>query len=55
VIGGGAAVLVSYLSMRGALLVGTLALAIIFLGVIYLERAPYERQARKPSPSAPAA
>ncbi len=54
-IGGGAAVLVSYLSTQGALLVGTLALAIIFLGVVYLERAPYERQARKPSPSAPAA
>jgi UDP-GlcNAc:undecaprenyl-phosphate GlcNAc-1-phosphate transferase len=47
--GGGAAVLVSYLSTRGALLVGTLTLAIIFTGVTFLERAPYERQAPKPS------
>jgi hypothetical protein len=50
--GGGAAVLVSYLSTRGAFLVGTLTLAIIFTGVMFLERAPYERQAPKPS-SAP--
>ena len=48
-LGGGAAVVVSYLSTRGALLVGAFSLAIIFLGVVYLERAPYERQARKTS------
>jgi UDP-GlcNAc:undecaprenyl-phosphate GlcNAc-1-phosphate transferase len=48
-IGGGAAVLVSYLSNVGAFLVGALTLAIILVGVMYLERAPYERQASKPS------
>src|SRR5467141_1557926 len=48
-IGGGAAVLVSYLSSPRAFLVGALALGIIFAGVVYLERAPYERQARKTS------
>jgi UDP-GlcNAc:undecaprenyl-phosphate GlcNAc-1-phosphate transferase len=46
-IGGGAAVLVSYLSTSGAFFVGSIALAIIFLGVAYLERAPYERQGPK--------
>src|SRR5216684_2187402 len=51
-IGGGAAVLVSYLSNGGALFVGALTLAIIFSGVMYLERAPYERQAPKPSSAA---
>jgi hypothetical protein len=50
-IGGGAAVLVSYLSSGGAFFVGALTLAIIFTGVMYLERAPYERQARKASPA----
>jgi UDP-GlcNAc:undecaprenyl-phosphate GlcNAc-1-phosphate transferase len=48
-LGGSAAVIVSYLSTRGAVLVGALTLAIIFLGVVYLERAPFERQARKTS------
>src|SRR5258707_9836502 len=48
-IGGGVAVLVSYLSAPAALLVGTVALGIIFAGVVYLERAPYEHQARKTS------
>ena len=51
-IGGGAAVLVSYLSNGGALFVGALTLAIIFIGVMYLERAPYERQDRQPSSTA---
>jgi UDP-GlcNAc:undecaprenyl-phosphate GlcNAc-1-phosphate transferase len=50
-LGGSAAVIVSYLSTRGAILVGTLTLAIIFFGVVYLERAPFERQARKTSPA----
>jgi UDP-GlcNAc:undecaprenyl-phosphate/decaprenyl-phosphate GlcNAc-1-phosphate transferase len=45
-IGGCAALFVSYLSTRGALVLGTSVLAIILLGVAYLERAPYERQAR---------
>jgi UDP-GlcNAc:undecaprenyl-phosphate GlcNAc-1-phosphate transferase len=49
VMGGGAAVLVSYLSGPGALLVAAITLAIIFGGVAFLERAPYERQASKPS------
>jgi UDP-GlcNAc:undecaprenyl-phosphate GlcNAc-1-phosphate transferase len=48
-LGGSAAVIVSYLSTRGAALVGALTLAIIFFGVVYLERAPFERQARKTS------
>src|SRR5437899_8038354 len=46
-VGGGAAVLVSYLSARVASLVGALATALIFAGVVYLERAPYERQTGK--------
>ena len=50
-IGGGAAVLVSYLSSRSALYAGALALGIIFAGVVYLERAPYERQASKSFPA----
>ena len=48
-IGGGAAVLVSYLSARLAILVGAVALGVIFAGVVYLERAPYERQMHKTS------
>ncbi len=47
--GGGAAVLVSYLSTRRAVSVGAVALGMIFAGVAYLERAPYERQTRKTS------
>ena len=43
-LGGCAAVVVAYLSTRGALLVGVLALAVILAGVAYLERAPYEKQ-----------
>ena len=48
-IGGGVALLVSYLSARVAFLVGALALGVIFAGVAYLERAPYERQTGKAS------
>ncbi|HEX4543104.1 MAG TPA: MraY family glycosyltransferase [Candidatus Acidoferrum sp.] len=48
-LGGSAAVIVSYLSTLGAVLAGALTLAIIFLGVVYLERAPFERQARTTS------
>ena len=44
-IGGGAALVVSYLSGQKSLFVGALAIAIILAGVAYLERAPYERQA----------
>src|SRR5215472_11714108 len=50
-IGGSAALLVSYLSTRSALVLGTLILAIILLGVASLERAPYERQERKTFPA----
>jgi UDP-GlcNAc:undecaprenyl-phosphate GlcNAc-1-phosphate transferase len=48
-IGGGAAVLVTYLSQQMAFFVGLVALGVIFVGVAYLERAPYERQARNAS------
>ena len=49
-IGGGAAVLVSYLSTRGAFVVGALTLAVLFIGVMILERAPYERQVQSHRP-----
>jgi UDP-GlcNAc:undecaprenyl-phosphate GlcNAc-1-phosphate transferase len=45
--GGGTAVLIGYLSTRGALFVGLGAIVIILFGVSWLERAPYERQVRK--------
>src|SRR6266567_959844 len=51
-LGGCAALFVSYLSTRAALLFGAAVLAVILLGVVYLERAPYERQARN-SPASP--
>jgi UDP-GlcNAc:undecaprenyl-phosphate/decaprenyl-phosphate GlcNAc-1-phosphate transferase len=44
---GGAAVLVSYLPTRGALLVAIIAATFVLLGVALLERAPYEPQVRK--------
>ncbi len=44
---GGAAVLVSYLSPLAAGLVAVLAFAAVLAGVIFLERAPYERQAQQ--------
>jgi UDP-GlcNAc:undecaprenyl-phosphate GlcNAc-1-phosphate transferase len=46
---GAAAVLVSYLPSRGAAVVGVIALGLVFAGVALLERAPYERQQKKPS------
>ncbi len=46
-IGGGAAALISHLSVRGAFWVGALALGIVFAGVVFLERAPFESQLRK--------
>ena len=46
-VGGGAAVLISHLSVRGAFWVGALALGIVFAGVAFLERAPFESQVRK--------
>ena len=48
-IGGCAALFVSHLSTRGAFVLGTVVLAIILLGVAYLEHAPYERQEPKAS------
>ncbi|GAC1703104.1 MAG: MraY family glycosyltransferase [Candidatus Acidiferrum sp.] len=44
---GSAAVLVSYLPLRGTLFLGLIAIAAILCGVALLEQAPYERQARK--------
>jgi UDP-GlcNAc:undecaprenyl-phosphate GlcNAc-1-phosphate transferase len=44
---GGAAVLVAYLSQRGALLVAAIAVTLGLTAVAFLERAPYERQKRK--------
>ncbi|MFI5094123.1 MAG: MraY family glycosyltransferase [Candidatus Acidiferrum sp.] len=46
---GGAAVLVSYLPPLAAVLVAVLAFAAVLSGVIFLERAPYERQVPKPA------
>jgi hypothetical protein len=48
-VGGSAAVFVTYLSTRGAIVLGAVVLSVILLGVAYLERAPYERQERKAS------
>jgi UDP-GlcNAc:undecaprenyl-phosphate GlcNAc-1-phosphate transferase len=51
-VSGCGALLVSYLSPRGAAPVAIATAAIILAGVALLERAPYERQNRKPSESA---
>ena len=48
---GAAAVLVSYLPTRGAAIVGVIALGLVFAGVVFLERAPYERQQKTPTPA----
>jgi UDP-GlcNAc:undecaprenyl-phosphate GlcNAc-1-phosphate transferase len=50
-VSGSAALLVSYLSPRGAVLIAIITMAVVFVGVGLLERAPYERQDRKPSES----
>src|SRR5580693_1160833 len=44
---GGAAVLVSYLEPVAAVAVAVVAFAVVLSGVMFLERAPYERQAQK--------
>jgi UDP-GlcNAc:undecaprenyl-phosphate/decaprenyl-phosphate GlcNAc-1-phosphate transferase len=44
---GGAAVLVAYLPARSAAISAVIAAVLIFLGVLLLERAPYEPQVRK--------
>jgi UDP-GlcNAc:undecaprenyl-phosphate GlcNAc-1-phosphate transferase len=46
---GGAAVLVSYLPARGALIAAAVTLLLVLGGVAFLEHAPYERQMRKPA------
>ena len=46
-ISGGAAVLVSSLSSRGAAIAAVIAVVFVLVGVMYLERAPYERQGSK--------
>ncbi|MGB8476748.1 MAG: MraY family glycosyltransferase [Candidatus Acidiferrum sp.] len=46
---GGAALLVSYLPPLAAILVAVVAFAIVVCGILFLERAPYERQSRKPA------
>jgi UDP-GlcNAc:undecaprenyl-phosphate GlcNAc-1-phosphate transferase len=51
-VSGSAALLVSYLSPRGAALTAIITAAGVLVGVGLLERAPYERQNRKPSVSA---
>ena len=49
--GGGAAILVSYLSLRAAALVAIAVALLIIVGVALLERAPYERQQRELAPA----
>lgn len=49
---GVAAVLVSYLSSKGALLAAIVAVATVLGGVAFLERAPFERQLRRTNTSA---
>ena len=48
---GGAAILVSYLSVNGAVLAAALASGVVLAGVALLERAPFERQVPKPTGS----
>lgn len=48
-VSGGAAVLVSYLPVRGAIVAGVLAGVTVLAGVVLLERAPYERQTGQPA------
>ncbi len=45
--GGGAALLLSYLSPRNTVFSASAAISAVLLGVLYLERAPYERQLKK--------
>ncbi len=46
---GGAAVLVSYLQPLAGVLVAVVAFAMLLCGVMFLERAPFERQSQKPA------
>jgi len=49
VVAGAAAILVTYLSVAGALAVAAVAVAVMLGGVALLELAPYEAQKRKPA------
>ncbi|MGB6898366.1 MAG: MraY family glycosyltransferase [Candidatus Acidiferrum sp.] len=46
---GGAALLVSYMAPLSAVLVAVFVFVLVLAGVMFLERAPYERQAQKPA------
>ncbi|HEY2351045.1 MAG TPA: MraY family glycosyltransferase [Candidatus Acidoferrum sp.] len=48
---GGAALLVSYLPSRSAATAGVIALALVLAGVVFLEKAPYERQHKTSIPA----
>ena len=48
-ISGGAAILVTYLSNRAAALVGLVVILAMLLAIVWLERAPYEKQESKVS------
>ena len=49
-VSGASAVLVSYISAGAALLFAAVVVATMFFSIAMLERAPYERQAAKPTP-----
>jgi UDP-GlcNAc:undecaprenyl-phosphate/decaprenyl-phosphate GlcNAc-1-phosphate transferase len=49
---GSAALLVNYLSKRGAALIAIVTAAVVLAGIVLLERAPFERQSREPRTSA---
>src|SRR6266404_4286645 len=51
-ISGSLAILVSYLSTARTVVLALAVVAAVFIGVMYLERAPYERQDRQPSSAA---
>jgi hypothetical protein len=48
---GGAALLVSYLPPGSAATAGVIALALVLAGVVFLEKAPYERQHKTSIPA----
>jgi len=50
---GSAGLLVSYLSARGAIISFVLACVVTAAGIVFFERAPYERQCKKPHQEVP--
>ena len=54
-VGGCAAILASYLPLRGALAVCVIVVVLAILAIVKLERAPYERQAPDETASLPRA